>query len=168
MTTILQSPDTPCSYPSALGANVTTAIGNTPKILAVFRNEAPIDSLRAILHRIDFAPITPSADTLITIQLVDGNGTATGGTWVPIGGPSLLDINKTMTGYTGGTVAITMYAYGSSSHGNNPPSAPLLDMQTDNFGLSLYKGKQFALIASTQTVGATVSLAWAVNWLERD
>lgn len=30
MTTILQYPDTPCSYPSALGANVTAAIGNTP------------------------------------------------------------------------------------------------------------------------------------------
>lgn len=167
MTSIVQYPDVPCSYPTTLGANITTAVGNTPKVIAVFRNESTIDSLRAIMQRFDFTPINPSADTLITLQLV-GNGTAVGGTWTPIGTPSLLDINKTMTGFTGGIVGVTVYSSASSSHGNTPPSASLSNIDSESLGLALYKGRQFAIVASTQTVGATIDLAWAVNWLEKD
>lgn len=167
MTSIVQYPDVPCSYPTTLGANVSTAIGNTPKVLAVFRNESTIDSLRGIMQRFDFTPLNPSADTLVTIQLV-GGGTAVGGAWSAVGTPSLLDINTTMTGYSGGIVGVTVYSSASASHGNTPPAASLSNIDAESLGLILYKHQQFAIIASTRAAGATVNLAWAVNWLEKD
>ena len=167
MTSIIQYPDTPCAYPNILGANITTAIGNTPKVCAVFRNQSTIPNLRALLTRMDFSPVNASADTLITIQLV-GGVTATGGAWSAVGGPSMLDINTTATGFTGGFVGVTVYSTITTGHGNTPPAAALTEVDAEALGLVLHIGGQFAVVCSTQTAGATTSLAWTVNWLERD
>lgn len=167
MTSIIQYPDTPCAYPNTLGANITTAVGNTPKVCAVFRNQSTIPNLRALLTRLDFSPVNASADTLITIQLV-GGVTATGGAWSPIGGQSMLDINTTATGFTGGFVGVTVYSTITTGHGNTPPAASLTEVNAEALGLVLHIGGQFAVVCSTQTAGATTSLAWTVNWIERD
>jgi len=168
MTSIIQYPDTPCAYPTVAGANITTAIGNTPKVCAVFRNQSTVPNLRALMKRLDFAPVNASADTLITIQLVNGAVTAVGGAWTPVGGHSTLDINTTATGLTGGFVGVTVYSTITVGHGNTPPSGSLTDVNAESLGLSLYIGGQFAIVCSTQAAGATTGLAWTVNWLERD
>ena len=167
MTSIIQYPDTPCTYPLVAGANITTAIGNTPKVCAVFRNQSTVPNLRALMTRFDLAPIGASADTLVTIQLV-GNVTAIGGTWSAIGGYSTLDINTTATGYTGGFIGVTVYSTATIAHGNTPPASSLADVNAEALGLVLPIGWQFAIICSTQVAGATINLAWTVNWLERD
>ena len=167
MTSIIQYPDTPCSYPTVAGANITTAIGNTPKVCAVFRNQSTVPNLRALLTRLDIAPTGASADTLVTIQLV-GGVTAVGGTWSAVGGYSTLDINTTATGYTGGFIGVTVYSTATISHGNTPPAASLAQVDAEALGLVLPIGGQFAFICSTQATGATTNLAWTVNWLERD
>jgi len=168
MTSIIQYPDTPCTYPTVAGANITTAIGNTPKVCAVFRNQSTVPNLRALMTRLDFAPVDASANTLLTIQLVNGAVTAVGGVWTPVGGHSTLDINTTATGLTGGFVGVTVYSTITIGHGNTPPSAALTEVGAEPLGLSLYIGGQFAVVCSTQAAGATTSLAWTVNWIERD
>lgn len=168
MTSIIQYPDTPCSYPVTIGTNRTNSIGNTPVILAVFRNEATIPNLRALLTRLDFTPFNASADTLVTIQLVNNTVQAVGGTWNPVGGESLLDINKTATGLTGGIVGVTVYSTATTGHGNVPPAASLAQVDAEQLGLVLRMNGQFAIVAFTTTPAATTDLAWTVNWLERD
>ena len=167
MTSIIQYPDTPCAYPNTLGANITTAVGNTPKVCAVFRNQSTVPNLRALMTRLDFAPVGASADTLLTIQLV-GGVTATGGAWSAVGGPSMLDINTTATGFTGGFVGVTVYSTATVAHGNTPPSGALTDVNAESLGLVLPIGGQFAIVCSTQTAASTTGLAWTVNWIERD
>jgi len=167
MTSIIQYPDTPCTYPVTVGANITTAIGNTPKVCAVFRNQSTVPNLRALMTRFDFAPVNASEDTLITIQLV-GGVTATDGSWGSAGGASMLDINTTATGFTGGFVGVTVYSTATVAHGNSPPSAALTQVDAESLGLGLYIGGQFAVVCSAQTAGATTDLAWTVNWIERD
>lgn len=166
MTSIVQYPDTPCSYPTVAGANVTTGIGNTPKILAVFRNQSTIENLRGVMQRFSFLPFTPSADTLVTLQLV-GGVTSTGGTWSPVGGLSMFDVNTTATGYTGGILGFTLYSGAHSDHGNTPADASISALDAEELGLVLPIGFEFAVIASTTTTSATVSAAWSVNWSER-
>jgi hypothetical protein len=168
MTSIIQYPDIPCTYPTVAGANITTAIGNTPKVCAVFRNQSAVPNLHALMTRLDFAPVGASADTLLTIQLVNGTVTAVGGAWTPVGGHSTLDINTTATGLTGGFVGVTVYSTVTAGHGNTPPSGALTDVNAASLGLVLPIGGQFAIVCSTQTAGSTTSLAWTVNWIERD
>jgi hypothetical protein len=119
------------------------------------------------MTRLDFAPVGASADTLLTIQLV-GGVTATGGAWSAVGGPSMLDINTTATGFTGGFVGVTVYSTATVAHGNTPPSGALTDVNAESLGLVLPIGGQFAIVCSTQTAASTTGLAWTVNWIERD
>lgn len=165
MTSLTQYPDVPCAYPSTVGAHITTAIGNTPKVLAAFRNEAAVDNLRGIMQRLEFNIHNPSGDTLVTLQLV-GGGTAVGGSWAPVGGRSLFDINTTATSNSGGLVALTAYEYAVLANKTAPSSLSGFDAEA--FGLALHTGQEFALIVFTEASGVTVDMAWAVNWLEKD
>lgn len=167
MTSLTLYPDVPCAYPNTLGANITTGVGNTSKILAVFRNDSTVPSLRGVMQRFGFNVINQSADTLVTIQFV-GGVTANGGVWTPVGGQSLFDINKTATGITGGIVALTRYTFATTAHGNQPPASVLPAEYASEMGLELPVGMQFAIVANISTAGATASIAWSVNWLEKD
>lgn len=166
MTSIVQYPDTPCSYPTVAGANVTTGIGNTPKILAVFRNQSAIENLQGVMQRFSFVPFAPTSDTIVTLQLV-GGVTSAGGTWSPVGGLSMFDVNKTATSYTGGFLGFTLYSNVTAGHGNTPADASISALEAEELGLVLPIGFEFAVIASTTTTSATVSAAWSVNWSER-
>ena len=168
MTTIIQHPDTPCTYPVDIVTNRTNGIGNTPVILAVFRNEATIPNLRAILQRLEFRALNIGDNTLVTFQLVNNTVQAVGGTWVSVGGESMLDVNTTATSIVGGQVGITIYETASVALGNTPPSASLAQIDAEGLGLVLHNGGQFALVAYTATPAATIDLAWTLNWLERD
>jgi hypothetical protein len=165
MTTITLMPDVPCCYPTTLGANITTVVGNTPKLLGVFRNESLDPVVRAILQTFNIVPHNPSADTLTTIQFV-GLPDVAGGVWNGITG-SHLEINTTAT-VTNGKVAFTEYSDVSAAHGNTPVSATFSSVDASGLGLVLYTGQTFAIFASTEEVGATVDIAWSVNWLEKD
>lgn len=166
MTTLNQYPDVPCAYPNTVGSNITTGIGNTPKVLAVFRNDSSITSLRGIMQRFAMTIFNPTGDSLVTIQFV-GGGTAVGGTWNPVGGQSMFDINVTATEYTGGAVALTLADFVVLAN-KTLPSA-LTPVDATSLGLELKDGgATFAIVAFTEAVGETVDMEWTVNWLEKD
>ena len=157
--------DVPCSYPVALGLNITTGINNTPKLLGVFRNESSINSLTAILQIIQAIAHSPNIDTVVAIQFL-ALPSATGGVWSSITG-SELEVNKTAT-VTGGKVASTLYCSVSEAHGSSSELTTLADLNAKDLGLELKKGQKFAIYATTGESGATCSVAWAVNWIEKD
>jgi hypothetical protein len=164
MTSLTLYPDVPCSYPNTVGATITTAVTNSPKVLAVFRNDSSVLSLRGVMQRLDFSIFNPSGDTLVTLQLV-GGGTAVGGSWDSVGGYSQFDINTTATSFSGGTAALTTYDY--VVLGNKTLPSSLAPLDAENLGLVLPQGMQFAIIAFTEE-DETVDIAWSVNWLEKD
>ena len=158
--------DTPHCYPYTVGEAVKTSVGNTTIPIAIFRNTTTIPNLRALMQHLEILAYNPSADTPICIQLV-GGVEEVGGAYVDIVG-SELDVNTTATGFTGGQVALTLYTYSSASHGNTPASSSVSDVEASRLGLSLFTGQKFAIVASTLNTGATIDLAWAVNWIEKD
>lgn len=166
MSSLVQYPDVPCSYPNSLTQDtVATNVGNTPVVLAVFQNNSSVANLRGILQRFNFVPFNPTNDTLLHIHMV-GFGTPVGGSFAPIGGYSLFDINTTATDYTGGTVALTMFDYVVLGNKTQPSSLSSLDASA--LGLELPVGQSFAIVAHTEAVGESVDIAWTVNWLEKD
>ena len=165
MSSITLYPDVPCAYPTTLGENKATGIGNTPTPIACFRNNSSIPNLRAILQHFDFLPTNASDDTDVIIQMV-GGVTATGGTWESITN-SQLEINKTAS-VSGGLPSLTMFASVVISHGNTPASGSLTDINAEALGLKLPIGFTFAIYASTTSVAATTDLLWSVNWIEKD
>lgn len=52
--------------------------------------------------------------------------------------------------------------------GNTPSGATPTAVDGSSLGLELPTGFEFALEASTLAAGATVNLAWAINWVEKD
>jgi hypothetical protein len=166
MTSLTLFPDTPCTYPDTTTPAKKTGISNTPTTLAVFRNLTTIANLRAVLQRFDFIPANPSDDTIVTIQMVSVNNVV-GGSWVDVVG-SELDVNLTASSLTVIRPALTLYAQATQAHGNRPATGSLVESSTSNLGLELSKGNYFAIMASTDTISATVDLLWSVNWLERD
>ena len=166
MTSITQLPDTPCCYPTVVGVNQTLAVGTTPKLLAAFRNNSSIPSLRGILQRIGLKVHEANADSLVTIHFV-ALPTITGGTWEAITG-SQLEVNTTATEASGGKVAYTVYSYAHADHGNTPAGSSSSDVETSDLGLNMYVGQSFAIVALTTTALATTDIAWTLNWLERD
>lgn len=166
MTTLNLYPNVPCAYPNTLTQDtVATSVGNTPTVLAVFQNNSSVPNLRGLMQRFSFTPFNPSNDTLLHIHMI-GFGTPTGGTFTPVGGYSQFNINTTATDYTGGTVALTMFDYVVLGNKTQPSSLSSLDAAS--LGLELPVGQTFAIVAHTEAVGETVSLAWTVNWLEKD
>lgn len=167
MTTLNLYPNVPCSYPNSLTQDtVATSVGNTPKVIAVFQNNASTANLRGVLQRFDFTPFNPSGDTLLHIHMV-GYGTPVGGAFAPVGGNSQFDINLTATDYTGGIVALTLFDY--VVLGNKTLPSSLTAVNAEELGLELHNsGTSFAIIAHTEAVGETVDIAWSVNWLEKD
>ena len=165
MSTVILYPDIPCCYPVVIGDNSTASVGNTSKLLAVFRNESDVSNLRAILARFQFHANNPSADTTVVIQMV-GGVTSSGGTWNSITG-SELEINTTAT-TTGGKVAYTEFTNVTTAHGNTPASGSISSIEAESLGLALLTGEQFAIYAKTLTTGATVTLHWTFNWTEKD
>lgn len=167
MTSLTLYPDVPCAYPNDLTQDtVATNVGNTPKILAVFRNNSSVPNLRGVLQRFDFVPFNPTNDTLVHLHMV-GLGDAVGGTWEPVGGYSQFDINLTATAYTGGNVALTLFDY--VVLGNKTQPSSLAELDASSLGLELPNGgNTFAIVAHTDAVGETVDIAWSVNWLEKD
>lgn len=165
MTSITQMPDTPCCYPTEIGVNQTLAVGTTPKLLAAFRNNSSIPSLRGVLQRISLKPHDSTADTLVTIHFV-AMPTLTGGTWEAITG-SEFEINKTAT-FSGGKVAYTSFSYAHQQHGNTPAGASSSDIIAMGMGLEMYVGQTFAIVAFTETAASATDIAWTLNWLERD
>lgn len=165
MSSITLYPDVPCAYPTTLGENRATGIGNTPTPIACFRNESTVPNLRAVLQHFDFLPTNASDDTDLVIQLV-GGVTATGGTWETIPN-SQLEINKTAT-VSGGYPALTINTSAIVSHGNTPASGSLVDIDAESLGLKLPIGGTFAIYATTNVVGATTDVLWSVNWVEKD
>lgn len=166
MSTVILYPDIPCCYPVVIGDNSTASVGNTSKLLAVFRNESDVSNLRAILARFQFHVNNPSADTTVVIQMV-GGVTASNGTWNSITG-SELEINTTATTITGGKVAYTEFTNVTTAHGNTPASGSISSIDAESLGLALHRGEQFAIYAKTLTTGATVTLHWTFNWTEKD
>lgn len=165
MSTVILYPDIPCCYPVVIGDNSTTSVGNTNKLLAVFRNESDVSNLRAILARFQFHVNSPSADTTVVIQMV-GGVTSSGGTWNSITG-SELEINTTAT-TTGGKVAYTEFTNVTVAHGNTPASSSISSIEAEALGLELNIGEQFAIYAKTLTTSATVTVHWTFNWTEKD
>ena len=165
MTSLTLYPDMPCAYPNSVGEVVATAVGNTPKVLAVFRNNSSVASLRGLMQRFGFIVFNPSDDTLVTLQFV-GGCTAVGGAWNPVGGVSHFDVNTAATGITGGLTALSVYDY--AVLGNKTAPSRLSAFDAEALGLELPVGQQFAIVASTRTTGETVDIAWSVNWLEKD
>ena len=158
-------PDTPCCYPTVVGVNQTLAVGTTPKLIAAFRNNSSIPSLRGILQRIGLKPHDANADTLVTIQFI-AMPTLTGGTWEAVTG-SHLEINTTST-FSGGKVAYTTFSYAHQQHGNTPADASTSNIDAMGMGLEMYVGQTFAIVAFTEDAASTVDIAWTLNWLERD
>jgi hypothetical protein len=166
MSSIILRADTPCSYPTAVGASIKTAVGNTATPIAIFKNMSSIDNLRALMQNLEILTYNPSSDTVTCVQLV-GGVEAVGGSFSAITG-SELQVNTTATGFTGGKVALTLHNYSSSSHGNSPSTASVTDVEAERLGLSLFVNQTFAIVAFTIASSATVDLAWSVNWIEKD
>lgn len=166
MSSIILRADTPCSYPTAVGASIKTAVGNTATPIAIFKNTTTIDNLRGLMQKIEALTYNPSVDTAVCIQLV-GGVEAVGGSFSAITG-SELEINTTATGFTGGKTALTLYSYSSASHGNSPASSSATEVEAENLGLQLFVNQTFAIVAFTIANTATVDLAWSVNWIEKD
>jgi len=165
MTSIIQMPDTPCCYPTEVGVNRTLDVGVTPKLLAAFRNNSSIPSLRGILQRIGLKAHQATADTLVTIQFV-AMPTITGGTWEAITG-SELEVNTTAT-FSGGKVAYTTFSYAHADHGNTPAESSPSNIDSMGMGLDMYVGQTFAIVAFTDTALSVTDIAWTLNWLEKD
>ena len=166
MSSIILRSDVPCSYPTTVGANMVNSIGNTPVAVAIFKNTSTILNLRALMQNLELLTYNPSVSTAVTIQLV-GGVEAVGGSFTSID-YSELEINTTATSFTGGRSALTLYSYASSSQGNTKATSSLSEVEAERLGLSLFEGQSFAVIASTIESGATVDLAWSVNWIEKD
>ena len=165
MTSITQMPDTPCCYPTVVGVNQTLAVGTTPKLLAAFRNNSSIPSLRGVLQRVGLKPHDSTADTLVTVQFI-ALPTLTGGTWEAVTG-SHLEINKTAE-FSGGKVAYTTFSYAHLQHGNTTGDSSDIAIDAMGMGLEMYVGQTFAIVAYTETAGSATDIAWTLNWLERD
>jgi hypothetical protein len=165
MSSITLYPDIACSYPTTVGLNETT-VGDSSTLIAAFRNESSIVNLRAVLQTMNLLPHEPSTDTMMTIQFI-AQPTVIGGTWNSITG-SQLEINTTASSFISGKVALTLYSDVSAAHGNSPEVASATSGDMSTFGLELYVGQSFAVVAQCETSTATAHLAWSFNWLERD
>lgn len=157
----------PYSYPITVGSNITTGVSNTTKILACFRSKDTVKNILASLSLFQFTVFNPSEDTLVTIQMVGGI-TSTGGSWSDINSGSGLEINKTATSYTGGLPKITLYSYATTSHGVNSQGSTPSNIDAELLGLLITENQEFAIVATTTTVGSTASIAWSVNWIEKN
>jgi len=157
------------TYPYTVGSvNIKTAIGTTPVILAGFKNVATFqgftNKIRAELSKFSYTPFNATEDTEVTVQLVRGV-TVTGGTYVNVDSTnSIMQINDTATGFTGGRVGITMTALATTGHGVTPPQSTPSDLDTKALQLFLDPNTEYAIIAFTQD--GTVSITWDVNWAE--
>jgi len=136
--------------------------------LAGFKNVANFqgfaNKIRAELSKFSFTPYDASEDTEVTVQLVRG-ATVTGGTYVDVDSTnSIMQVNDTATGFTGGRVGITMTVLATTGHGVTPPQSTPSDLDTTALQLFLDPNTEYAIIAFTQN--GTVSITWDVNWAE--
>lgn len=156
----------PYAYPSTVGSSITSSINSTGKILGIFKNNTNGGHALAGLQLFNFSIVSTTADCLVTIQLV-GDVSATDGAFADIlSGYSKLQINTTATAYTGGVVALTLYANAYTAHGNTHSSFSPINGNAEELGLILRKLKQFAIVARTNNSGV-VNIAWSVNWYEQ-
>ena len=165
MTTIALRADVPGCYPTTPGFDTTKQITTAVTTLAVFSNISVVENLRAILKHISYTAYNPSADTLVTFQLVS-NPTVVGGSFVSILGSELI-LNLTAT-ITGGKACSTLQTFITTSQGNSPQQASYTNIEAVLLGLELHKGDSFALVANTRTALSTANIAWSANWLEVD
>jgi len=153
------------TYPYAVGSvNIKTAIGTTPVILAGFKNVANFqgfaNKIRAELSKFSFTPFNATEDTEVTVQLVRG-ATVTGGTYVNVDSTnSIMQVNDTATGFTGGRVGITMTALATTGHGVTPPQSTPSDLDTTALQLFLDPNTEYAIIAFTQNGTVSFYSKW--------
>jgi len=157
------------AFPYSAGeAQIRTAVGTTPVILAGFKNVATFNDfsnkIRAVMKKFSYVPYDASLDTLVTVQLISG-ATVTNGTYADIeANESVLQVNDTATTYTGGRTGLTLYSTATAAQGNTPPQSTDGDLNAEALGLFLDPTKEFVIIAFTQA--GTVDIAWNVNWQE--
>ncbi len=159
------------SFPYTPGSiNITTAgaVGTTPVVLAGFKNVTSFqgfsNKIRAELLKFSFIPFDATADTIVTVQLV-GQATVTGGTYNDIDSTnSVLQVNTTPTGYTGGRAGLTLSVAAITGHGVTPAQSTPADLDTNALQLFLDPGQEYAIIAFTQA--GAVDITWDVNWRE--
>lgn len=153
----------PYTYPITIGANVTTGINNTPKILAAFKSKpSALKDIVANLVAMPFVPYSASDYGVLVLQII-GGCTVTNGTYTDIG-TSNLQINKTCTTYTGGSIAVTQYILiGESNKGVPTAVAPT---SASDLGLIMEEEQEFVIIGTVVTPGVTCDVYWSVNWTE--
>lgn len=130
----------------------------------------PLLSIRLLSNRLD-AIVVPTGVSFFgksnTVdynwQLVEG-GTTTGGTWAPVPGSSVVEYNRTPTGFSGGHVVNSGFLSGSVQ-GNAP-----LDLDDDIFKHQLERNTfngvatEFTLVAAASSNSANI--LGSINWDE--